>query len=178
MNASKRLTGIFLTASFLVPVPSLSRELAVELELMRPAELVEVVVLPDGSGAAVALQVRDPDRTVPIFIGPVEAAAILRADQGVRPARPMTHELLDDLLTATGVRVLRLVIDDVRDDVFHAALEVRDAQGRRQWLDARPSDGLVLAVRHRVPILISNALVDTSPEAEDEQASEPILTRI
>lgn len=179
MNGSKRLLGLILTAALLGPVSALSRELAADPESMHVAELAGFVALPDGSGAAVGLRVGDTDRVVPIFIGVVEAAAIARAEQGVRPSRPLTHELLADLLAATDVNVLRLVIDDLRDGVYHAAIEVRDARGRRHWVDTRPSDGLVLAVRHGVPILLAPSVVDSAPQEDDDPTpSRPIVTRI
>ena len=180
MNACKRLAGIILTASLLLPVPALSRELATAPESMHEAELAGFAALPDGSGAAVGLRVREPDRMVPIFIGVVEAAAIARAEQGVRPPRPMTHELLGDLLAATDVQVLRLVIDDLREGIYHAAIEVRDARGRLHWVDTRPSDGLVLAVRHGIPILLAPAVLASAPEPDMPTVapSQPVLTRI
>lgn len=178
MNGSKRLIGLILATTLLGPVPALSRELATDMESMQVAELAGFAALPDGSGAAVGLRVRGTDRVVPIFIGVVEAAAIARAEQRVRPPRPLTHELLGDLLAAADVSVLRLVIDDLRDGVYHAAIEVRDARGRQHWVDTRPSDGLVLAVRHGIPILLAPSVVDSVPQEEvDAAPSRPVVTR-
>ncbi len=97
------------------------------------------MLLPGGDSAAVALRIPPPadpraeapgngsagECIVPIFIGPVEAAAIARVERGIKTPRPLTHELLGDILAATGVTMLRVAIDDLRDGVFHATLELR-----------------------------------------------------
>ncbi len=158
-----------------------AREPAVAAEQMQAAHIVGVLELPGGA-AAVGLQADndDDDRVVAIFIGVNEAAAIARAQQGVRPQRPLTHELLGDLLTAGGIQILQLVIDDLREGVYYATLQVRMADGQEAWIDTRPSDGLVLAVREDSPIKLAPAVLASAPEwsaPDSSQADQPAAGR-
>lgn len=158
-----------------------AREPVVAIDRLQRAEFVGVVLMPDGEGAAVGLRIIDGDRVVPIFIGPVEAAAIARAERGVRPVRPLTHELLGDVMTAAGAAIRRVVIDDVRDGVYYATMEIRaNGRGAGIWVDARPSDSLALALRYDVPILLAPSVIDSAPEwPEDaEEAGETLQTTI
>lgn len=142
-------------------VAAYAREPAVPAADMQEAEFAGLSVLPGGEGAAVGLRIGE-DRVVPIFIGPVEAAAIARAESGIRPARPETHELVVAILQATGAGLERLAIDDLREGVYFAAVELRLAGGERIWIDARPSDGIALALRHGAPILLAPAIIEAA----------------
>jgi len=156
------------------PPAAIGRELAVPESQLVEAELVGVGQLPGHSIAVALLRVDGEPDPVAIFIGLPEAEAIQRARGGVTPARPLTHELGVGLLDATGARVQRLVIDEMRDGAYFAALELklRDRRGT-VWVDSRPSDGLALAVRHEATILLSPQVVragttldPASPEAD------------
>ena len=92
---------------------------------------------------------------VPILIGPSEASAIATAQAGIVPPRPMTHDLLRNVLTTLGVRLDRVEITDLTDGVFHAALVL--ATGAR--VDSRASDAIALAVRTGSPVLCSAEVV-------------------
>ncbi|MCK9489727.1 MAG: bifunctional nuclease family protein [Xanthomonadales bacterium] len=162
--------------------PLQAREPAVAEEQLQAASIVGLVELPGGAGAAVGLQADNDDdqRVVAIFIGGNEAAAIARAQQGVRPMRPLTHELLGDLLTAGGIEIVQLVIDDLRDGVYYATLQVRMADGQKMWIDTRPSDGLVLAVREDSPIRLAPVVMASSPDwtgPDSADADEPAARR-
>jgi bifunctional DNase/RNase len=154
-----------LSAAVLALSAAHAREPGVPLAQLQPARFAGVIALPGGQGAAVALRVADggAERVVPIFIGPVEAAAIARAERGVQPPRPLTHELLTQVLAATGASLRRIVIDDLRDGVYYATLELRLAGAPASiWVDARPSDALALAVGREVPILLGPRVVDAA----------------
>ncbi|WP_227422067.1 bifunctional nuclease family protein [Pengzhenrongella sicca] len=92
---------------------------------------------------------------VPILIGPTEASAIASAQAGIVPPRPMTHDLLRDLLAATGATLERVEITALTDGVFHAELVL--ATGTR--IDSRASDAIALAVRTGSPVLCSAEVV-------------------
>ena len=108
-------------------------------------------------------------RVLPIFIGPVEATAIAFALQGVTTPRPMTHDLLRDLLTALGVGVERIVITELRDRTFYAEIEMSN-QGNGCKVSSRPSDAIALAVRLGTPIFADESVLDEAavPVTEDE----------
>lgn len=171
--AARRALAPLAVASIALTAAADAREPTVPMAQMRPAQYAGVILLPGGDGAAVALRVGDGDaeRIVPIFIGPVEAAAIARFEHGIKPPRPLTHELLGDIIAASGATLLRLVIDDLRDGVFHATLELRvGGADASVWVDARPSDGLALAVGRGVPILLGPRVIDAG---QDPKAPAP-----
>ena len=98
-------------------------------------------------------------RVLPIFIGPVEATAIAFALQGVVTPRPMTHDLIRDLLGALGVGVERIVITELRDRTFFAEIEMT-AGGNGHKVSSRPSDAIALAARLGTPIFADEAVLD------------------
>jgi bifunctional DNase/RNase len=111
-------------------------------------------------------------RTLPIYIGPAEAQAIAFAQQGVETPRPMTHDLMRDLLEELGATVERIVITELRDRTFFA--EIRILLGTvRHIVSARPSDAVALAVRSDCPIFAEEELLDAEgvvlPEEDDEE---------
>ena len=99
----------------------------------------------------VLLKERDGERYLPIWIGNVEATAIAFALQGVQTPRPMTHDLLRNVIEELQARVDRIVITELRDGTFYANIElVRD--GARYSVSSRPSDAIALAVRTKTTI--------------------------
>ncbi|MEW6568343.1 MAG: bifunctional nuclease family protein [Chloroflexota bacterium] len=119
----------------------------------------------------------DSERFLPIWIGPFEAEAITVSLQEMEVVRPLTHDLLRNILQALGAEVLRIQIVDLRDDVFYAQIVLR-VDGREMEIDSRPSDALALAVRVHVPIYVDEKVMReaaTRPEAEIGQgdSSEP-----
>ena len=134
---------------------------------------VPVVMLKEATADA-------PGRTLPILIGHEEATAIARAIQGIEPARPLTHDLLRDLLHGLEVEVEAIVITELVNAIFYAEIRmVRD--GRRYVVSSRPSDAIALAVRLGTPIHAEEALLDAEAyviqeddEPEEEEQEEVI----
>ena len=115
-------------------------------------------------------------RTLPIFIGAPEATAIAYAMQNVVVQRPLTHDLLRDLLVELGVRVDAVVITELRESTFYAEIRMTLA-GRNHVVSARPSDSIALAARLGTPIYVDDALLDAEgvvipPEGEEEGGAE------
>ncbi len=116
----------------------------------------------------VVLRQTDVDRYLPIWIGPYEAEAITIALQNVEVARPQTHDLLMNVIKRVGGRLVRVEVVALREDVFYGNLVI-EIDGNLMEVDSRPSDALALAVRARVPILISQDVMNTAgfePETE------------
>ncbi|MGD0082714.1 MAG: bifunctional nuclease family protein [Acidimicrobiales bacterium] len=110
-------------------------------------------------------------RSLPIFIGPPEAAAIALALQGVELPRPMTHDLMNLILDALGARLTRVVVTELRDSTFYAELQLR-AGDRNLTVSCRPSDGIALAARTHSPLYVADELMDAEglvvePDVED-----------
>ncbi|HVC15549.1 MAG TPA: bifunctional nuclease family protein [Acidimicrobiales bacterium] len=98
-------------------------------------------------------------RTLPIFIGTPEAAAIAYALQGVAMPRPMTHDLIRDLLTSLDVAVERVVITELRSSTYFAELQLRRGEDR-SVVSSRPSDAVAVAVRTGSPLYVADDLMD------------------
>jgi uncharacterized protein len=105
------------------------------------------------------LQEATGDRTLPIYIGRPEAEAIAGALQGVVTKRPMTHDLMRDILTETGVVLDHVVITELKDQTFYAELRLRRG-GTNYVVSARPSDAIALAIRAGATIYAEEALLD------------------
>ena len=134
-----------------------------------------VSVEADGVGApAVVLEARE--EIVPIFVDPGQARTIERARRGVPTGRPMTHDLFVGVLDDIGVAADRVRIDDLEDGTFHAKLDLTLQRGdaRRELVrDARPSDGIALAVRVDCPVLIAGEVIDEAGRPPESVAEEP-----
>jgi len=110
---------------------------------------------------------------LPIWIGVFEAAAIAMELQGVKPPRPMTHDLIINAIENLGGKMQRAVISDIKEGTFYAMVEIANKEGKIISLDARPSDAIALAVRSRVPVFVSEVvmmqakLVNSEKDAEE-----------
>lgn len=114
------------------------------------------------------------ERFLPIWIGPYEAEAITVSLQEMEVARPLTHDLLRNVLQTLGAEVQRVNITELKQDVFYARIVI-SVNGEELEIDSRPSDALALAVRVHVPIFVDESVMQEAaaePEANVE-AQEP-----
>lgn len=109
-------------------------------------------------------------RYLPIWVGAVEATAIAYAQQGVTPSRPMTHDLIIDLIKELDAELTGVRITSLTDGVFFAFLDLRTTGGKVTELSARPSDAIALALRVGVPITVSPEVLDTAGVEIPEEA--------
>jgi len=128
---------------------------------MVEVELTQVVVRENSDYQYIFLREKAGDRKFPIVIGPPEAAEIERRVKGQRTARPLTHELLARVLASLGGRLESAIVNDLRDGTFYAKLVVRQGDAVHE-IDARPSDAIALAVRHRTPIFVEESVIDVA----------------
>ena len=115
----------------------------------------------------VILREKEADRYLPIWIGPGEADAIAVRLQDVAVARPMTHDLIRNLIEQLGGRVSYIVVNDLANDTFFARI-VLDVNGVTMEIDARPSDAIALAVRAEAPIFAEETVLDRAGVVLDE----------
>ncbi len=122
-------------------------------------------------------------RYLPILIGPFEATAIALALEGTPVPRPLSHDLMRSMLESLQATLEQIVIHDIKDSTFFAKLIVR-RNGEAQEIDARPSDGIALALRMQAPIFVSDKIVleetvgDKKTEAEDEQRFKKFIEQL
>jgi len=102
------------------------------------------------------------DTMLPIWVGAYEANAIALEIEKIAPPRPMTHDLLRNLITELGVQVERVVVTSLRDNTFFAVIEMRNSDGERMVLDSRPSDAIALALRADCPIYVDMEVIKAS----------------
>jgi len=124
--------------------------------------MVPVVIITD----------RDEKGFIPIVIGPAEAGAISEGLEGKRRPRPMTHDLIKNLIDTLHAKVDRIIIHDLRDETYYAHICLKTSEGEVE-VDARPSDAIALALRTDAPIFVSEevaarALQVNQPQEDDD----------
>ena len=125
-----------------------------------------------GKQPIVLLKAVDTNKFLPIWIGHPEAAAILMKLQGASTPRPMTHDLLFDMLGELEVACTRVSVTELRENTFYASITLR-MDGREVEIDSRPSDALALAVRTKAPIFAAEDVIEESAiEFEGEDVNE------
>ena len=120
----------------------------------------------------VLLRTADGNRFLPIWIGHPEAAAILMKLQGATTPRPMTHDLVTDMLDQLEAQVVRITVTELKESTFYATITL-SINGRDVEIDSRPSDALALAVRAGAPIfaaedVIADSAIEFEHEVEDQ----------
>jgi len=120
----------------------------------------------------VLLKDKDELNFLPIWIGIFEATAIAMEMQGVTPPRPMTHDLIKELIEKLGAKVSKVVISDVKDGTFYANIEIDDKDGKKIVLESRPSDAIAIAVRFSAPLFVAEVVMMQSKLVNAEKDAE------
>jgi len=115
-----------------------------------------------GDGYMILIKPLKSEYSVPIFVGQLEAQSILVGFGGVSVSRPLTADLLKNMIKETDLALLRIEINDLRDNTFFGKLVFRRPSGIELILDSRPSDALALAVRCKSPIYIAEKVVEVA----------------
>ena len=139
---------------------------------MIAVRVAQVGLDPATNAPVVLLREVDGERLLPIIIGPAEASAIAMELQGVRPPRPMTHDLIKRLIVGLGGELRRVIIADLRGDTYFAELEIRRGDEVVR-VDARPSDSIAVALRLQAPIFLAEALFDREGNGPGDGGSHP-----
>ncbi len=115
-------------------------------------------------------------RALPIWIGTAEASAIIRQLENIKSARPMTHDLMFNMLTQLGYKVDRIEINDLNSDTYYASILLEDSAGNKHTVDSRPSDAIAIALRANATIFATaNVVADgtiSTDQARDEAEAE------
>ncbi len=136
-------------------------------------DIIGLTTSPASGGAyALLLKEIDGERQLPIIIGQFEAQSIALEMEGIKPPRPLTHDLIKNIIDALGLEVTDVVINDLREGTFYATITVDGQQ-----IDSRPSDAIALAVRCGIPIYVTEKVMQEAaflPESEEEQEGESL----
>jgi uncharacterized protein len=130
-------------------------EMTIKGLMVDPITNMPIVLLKDKGG----------DRVLPIWVGIFEANAIALQIENISTPRPMTHDLLRNVITDLEGRVDRVVVCDLKDNTFYAIIHLT-VRGERVAVDARPSDAIALALRTRSPILVEETVIDNAKTVE------------
>jgi bifunctional DNase/RNase len=143
-------------------------EMSIKGLMIDPVTNMPIVILRDA----------DNQRVLPIWVGPVEANAIALQIENVAPPRPMTHDLLNNVMSELGANLVRVVITNLRDSTFYAYLELR-RRGETLLVDARPSDAIALSLRTKAPVFVDSRVLDQakSVDVSSEQADQERLQK-
>ena len=120
----------------------------------------------------IVLSEKEGSRTFPIFIGFFEASAMDLSVKGYQTPRPMTHDLVYNILDACGLRLVRVLVDELRNDTFHGKLVIQDGAGEEILIDSRPSDAIVLATKRHVPIFVEEEVLNNVSRFRDDEVDE------
>jgi bifunctional DNase/RNase len=123
-------------------------------------ELSKIIIDEKRQDQIIVLREKDGERQFPIIIGFLEASSIKMKLAGVEAPRPMTHDLLVNTIKGLNAQMEKVVIDKLVSNTFHARLELKTKDGQLAAIDARPSDGIALAVRAATPIFVDEDVLN------------------
>ena len=125
----------------------------------------------------VVLHDKDNRKALPIWIGSAEASAIIRKIENLTVSRPMTHDLIINMIEKLGYQLDKIEINDVEKETYYATIFIRDNDGNLTEIDSRPSDAIAIAIRVDAPIFVtpnvlSNGSVSTDSAKDEAEAQE------
>lgn len=137
-------------------------------------EIAKISFYPPSKGYAVILKELDGERQLPVIVGAFEAQAIALAIEGIEMPRPMTHDLLSNLLETLEVEVKEIVINKLVEGTFYAKIYTESFQLGEREIDSRPSDAIALALRVNAPVFVNKKVMQEAGVilAEQEEIEE------
>jgi uncharacterized protein len=126
-------------------------------------ELSRIIINETSDQQVIVLKELDGERTLPIVIGIAEIFAIDRRIKGIKPPRPMTHELLESIIASLGAKVEKVVVNDLRHHTFFAKITLT-LNGEKKEIDSRPSDAIALAAASNIPIFVADHVFDKASQ--------------
>ena len=130
--------------------------------MLKPAKIYSLIFIPPLAQYVVTLEEVDGTRLVPIWIGITEGNAIAMVVQGQKFHRPLTHDLMANIIKDVGAKVERIVISDLKENAYYATITIKQ-NGKTYEIDSRPSDAMALAVRTKSPIFIDEKVFKLCP---------------
>ena len=143
--------------------------------MLKPMTISGLTVDPLTNSPIVILKEIDGEKTLPIWIGLLEATAIASELEGIQFSRPMTHDLLKNIMEKIDVKVIKIEVCDLKNNTYFAMIHL-SCQGKDMTIDARPSDALALSLRVDAPIFVADKVIEQSKQidlkAEPEDKTE------
>ncbi len=129
-----------------------------------------------GGAYAILLKEVNGNRRLPIIIGAFEAQAIALELEGIKPPRPLTHDLFKQVIDNLGASIVEVIIDELRENTFYAKI-LLEISGLTNEIDGRPSDAIALAVRAQAPIFVAETVMDSAAFIPSEEGEDEIYTK-
>ncbi|MBF0489971.1 MAG: bifunctional nuclease family protein [Candidatus Omnitrophica bacterium] len=126
---------------------------------MIQVELTRIIIDDKRQDQVIVLKEKEGDRQIPIVIGVMEASSIKMKVTGLEVPRPMTHDLLAEVIAQLGGKIERVLIDKIVHNTYYAKLEIKTKSGELKLIDARPSDSIAMAVRFKAPIFVAEEVL-------------------
>jgi hypothetical protein len=129
--------------------------------MYKPMIISGLTMDPVTNSPIIILKAVDGDETLPIWIGLLEATAIASEMEGIKFSRPMTHDLLKNMMDMVDVKVARIEVSDLKDNTYYAVIHFKQGE-KEMTLDARPSDALAISLRVKAPIFVAEEVIKQS----------------
>ncbi len=129
-----------------------------------------------GGAYAILLKEVNGNRRLPIIIGAFEAQAIALELEGIKPPRPLTHDLFKQVIDNLGAAIIEVIIDELRENTFYAKI-LLEISGLTNEIDGRPSDAIALAVRAQAPIFVAESVMESAAFIPSEEGDEDIYSK-
>ncbi|MCX7857823.1 MAG: bifunctional nuclease family protein [Deltaproteobacteria bacterium] len=143
--------------------------------MLKEMRVAGITVDPFTNTPIVILKDLEDREVLPIWIGLLEASSIATALEHLPTPRPMTHDLMRNILDSLGVKIMKIEINDLRDNTYYALIHL-DVQGKRLVIDSRPSDAIALALRVEAPIYVDEEVLQKSAKVEAEKKGDKVVT--
>jgi bifunctional DNase/RNase len=143
--------------------------------MFKEMKISGITVDPFTNTPIVVLKGLNDEDVLPIWIGLLEASSIATVLENIQTPRPMTHDLVTNMLDQLGVKVLRIEVNDLRDNTYFALIHL-EIGGRRMTVDSRPSDALAIALRTGASIFVDEGVIKRSSKVDLNQKGDKVVT--
>lgn len=133
--------------------------------MYKPMVISGLTMDPITNSPIVILKEIDGDKTLPIWIGLLEATAIASELEGIKFSRPMTHDLFRNIMEMVDLKILKIEVCDLKNNTYYALIHLKHGE-REMSIDARPSDALALSLRLKAPIFVSEQVIQESSQID------------
>ncbi|MHB8109487.1 MAG: bifunctional nuclease family protein [Syntrophorhabdaceae bacterium] len=143
--------------------------------MLKEMKVAGITVDPFTNTPIVLLKDSDEKDVLPIWIGLLEASSIATALENIETPRPMTHDLIKNMLDSLGVRIMKIEVNDLKDNTYYALIHL-DVNKKRMVIDSRPSDAIAIALRTSAPIFVEESVIQRSAKVDLTQKSDKIVS--
>jgi uncharacterized protein len=142
--------------------------------MLKEMKITGITVDPFTNTPIVLLKDLEEKEVLPIWIGLLEASSIATALENIQTPRPMTHDLVKSILESLGVKVVKIEVNDLRDNTYYALIHL-EVDGRRLTIDSRPSDAIAIALRTGATVFVEESVIKKSSKVDLAQQAEKVV---